>query len=333
MTKKFSYLLFSLILVGCFGSSFNIKKDNTKVVKPKQDKIVINKLEKDDVIIEESEKIVLGKKEKEEKKEKEKKREIKRKDKTKKEKEKSVQEKKEIQETKLTYDIDKLHNFLRRGEYLKFNIQYMGIKAGTGILSIPEITNINGNQAYHFKARAYSASPFSWVFNVNDIIQSYLDYDKGYSLKITKNIREGSYTRSDNITFLQNENKVEKITNGQNQGKIDTIPNALDILSAFYVFRTLDLEVGKTFSLPVYDVEKSYHLKIKVLDKEIVEVPAGEFKAYKVKPVLESMGLFKHKGDILLWISADENRIPLVLKSSIMIGSVYGVLVKHKIRE
>ncbi|TYB31144.1 MAG: DUF3108 domain-containing protein [Candidatus Mcinerneyibacterium aminivorans] len=334
MRKKYFVLVLSLLLAGCIGSSFSIKKDEYKEVKaqkkyflkaiPVSEIMYMENVALDYPVEDEKLRTPVKKEEKIEK--------IDTKE-QKKEDEKEIEEIKVKEKTPISYSLVDLHNLLSEGEYLKFNIQYMGIKAGTGILSIPAITEINGNKAYHFKARATSASPFSWVFKVNDIIQSYLDYNNGYSLKITKDIREGSYTRSDNIEFIQKENKVKKITNENDPKKIDTIPNALDILSAFYVFRTLDLEVGRTYSLPVYDVEKSYNLKVEVLDKEMVEVPAGRFKAFKIKPVLESMGIFKHKGDILLWISDDDKRIPLVLKSSIMIGSVYGVLVKYKVRE
>src|SRR6056297_2760217 len=257
-----------------------------------------------------------------------------------KKKKKDIEEiEKKTESKKLTEKKNRINKYPRFprmfkvGEYLEFSLQYLGIKAGTGILEIEKKDILNGKKIIKFKARAYSASPFSWFYKVDDLIQSYLDIKNIESLRITKRIREGNYSRDDKIDFIQDENKVIKITNNEKPKKVEAIEHALDILSAFYMFRTMDLKVGGSYKLPVYDVEKSYFLKVDVIDREVVEVPAGKFKAYKIKPDLKSMGLFKHKGDIFVWISADEKRIPLILKSSIIVGSVYGVLKEYRVKK
>jgi len=332
MIKNIILSFIFIILVSCTGSSFSIRKDieseqlnrDKKIhKKEKKDYIYISKLKdieipfekvKEEIRADENDLIKKRKIEKEESK-----------------------KKKEV--NKLTEKRNRINKYpgfpgiFKVGEYLEFSLQYLGIKAGTGILEIKKKDVLNGKEIIKFKARAYSAAPFSWFYKVDDLIQSYLDIKNIESLRITKRIREGNYSRDDKIDFIQDENKVIKITNNKKPKKVETIEHALDILSAFYMFRTMDLKVGKSYKLPVYDVEKSYFLKVDVVDREVVKVPAGKFRAYKIKPDLKSMGLFKHKGDIFVWISADDKRIPLILKSSIMVGSVYGVLKEYRVKK
>lgn len=216
------------------------------------------------------------------------------------------------------------------GERLEFSIEFEGVSAGMASLTVQSLKDYNGRKAYHFVSRAKSAPFYSWLYQVDDRIESYLDAEKLHSLKIIKKIREGKYKRDDTITFLQDEQKVEKITNKKPAEYFETWPNVLDILSAFYIARIIPLEVGKSFELPVYDIEKTYALKVDVLAKETIRTRLGKIEAFKVRPDLKSMGLFKHKGKIDLWVSADGKCIPLLLKSTILVGSIEAVLVKYE---
>jgi len=75
-------------------------------------------------------------------------------------------------------------------------------------------------------------------------------------------------------------------------------------------------------SIPTHDNEKSYDMVVKVLRRERVEVPAGKFDCVLVEPVLKSEGIFKAKGQMLVWLSDDERRIPVQVKSKVPIGSI-----------
>jgi hypothetical protein len=95
-----------------------------------------------------------------------------------------------------------------------------------------------------------------------------------------------------------------------------------DVLSAFYYVRTVPLPTGATLSIPTHDNKKSYEMVVKVHKRERVEVPAGKFDCVLVEPMLKSEGVFKSKGSILVWLSDDARRIPVLVKSKIPVGSV-----------
>ncbi len=219
------------------------------------------------------------------------------------------------------------------GEKMEFSIEFEGVSAGMGSLEVAPMETINGRVCYHFVSRAKSAPFYSWLYKVDDRIESYMDKEKLESLRIVKKIREGKYKRDDTIEFLQDQQKVQKITNKKPAELFDTWPGVLDILSAFFIARVIPLEVGKSFELPVYDIEKTYSLKIDVLAKETIRTRMGKMEAFKVRPDLKSMGLFKHKGKIDLWVSADGRCIPLLLRSTILVGAIEAVLVNYEVKK
>ena len=62
---------------------------------------------------------------------------------------------------------------------------------------------------------------------------------------------------------------------------------------------------------------------ITVLRKERIKVPAGEFDAFVVKPVIKSNGLFSEKGDAEVWLADDRVHTLLKLKSKLPLGTLY----------
>ena len=321
MKKIVLWIILVLFLTGCTGAFFSVKKNKEK----KGEKRVVLKNKKEDKLKKKTGKIIIV----------EKTTEVKENKPNKKEKKVVVENRKKqvfVKKRKkivVKRDTEKKRKIsFRIGEKYQYSIQYLLIKAGKAILEIPSYKNIRGKKCYWFHSKAVSVSPFSLVFKVDDRIDAYLDAEKYESVRITKHIREGKYKRDDLIDFLQEKKMVKKIKNSGEPKYIKTLPNVLDILSAFFMFRYMPLEVGKSYSLPVYDIEKSYYLKVKVLSKEVVKTPVGRFLAYKVSPDLKSMGLFKHKGVIFIWISADKKRIPLLVRSTVKIGAVYVVLEK-----
>ena len=103
---------------------------------------------------------------------------------------------------------------------------------------------------------------------------------------------------------------------------------AQDILSSLYYVRMMDLEVGRSVFIENHADKKNYPLEIRVLKKERIKVPAGEFDCTVVEPVLRSAGLFSQKGRLTVWLSDDEARIPVLMKSKVVIGSISAVLTE-----
>jgi hypothetical protein len=67
--------------------------------------------------------------------------------------------------------------------------------------------------------------------------------------------------------------------------------------------------------------------EVQILRREVVETPLGRFKTVVIKPLLKSEGVFTLSGDVFIWLTDDERRIPILIKSKVKIGSITATLV------
>jgi LysM repeat protein len=206
------------------------------------------------------------------------------------------------------------------GEKLTFAVQYGSITAGYATLSITEQPEIGGRPTLHVVAEAKTHPFFETFFKVRDRIESFIDLDYGFPWRYEKHLREGGYSADAFYLFDQRAGKIVE----PDKGKEAPMPiGSQDVMSCFYWFRTLPLNVGDEATIPVTaDDMKSYQLKVNVLRKEKAETLAGDFDCIVVEPHLTFQGVFQQKGQVLLWITDDARRIPVKIRSKIAIGSI-----------
>ncbi|HVP36854.1 MAG TPA: DUF3108 domain-containing protein [Terriglobales bacterium] len=203
------------------------------------------------------------------------------------------------------------------GEKLKFKVRWGPIKAGNATMEIPEIVEYNGKKCYRIVSIAESSKFFSTFFKVRDRVESITDMEGLYSLHFEKHIREGKFLADKTVDF-------DQINHLALAGK-DTIPVppfVQDVLSALYYVRTQPLEVGKSIFVDNHTDKKNYPLEVKVLKKERVEVDAGTFDCLVVQPILQAAGVFEQKGTLTVWLTDDQKKMPVLMKSKVAIGSI-----------
>lgn len=224
------------------------------------------------------------------------------------------------------------------GERLEYEISYGFLTAGYVVFEIaPNYVVMNGRNCYDITATLTSASSFEWVYKLQDKYKCYLDADGLFPWKFEQYIREGDYTKDFTVIF-DNENNKARTTNttkGKKEpdGEFDIKPYSLDIISAFYYARTMNVQNmnnGEIITLNSFYDDKNYDLKVKILDKEDVDVPAGDFRCVIVQPVAEEGALIKKAENIAVWISRDDRKIPVMVKLDIIVGSVKAELISYK---
>jgi len=210
------------------------------------------------------------------------------------------------------------------GERLEFEIKYGFISAGTATLSIPATVTERGYECYHILSLAESNSFFSAFYTVRDIAESYLDTRELVPRRFEKRLREGDFRAHDIVLFDHDKHVAFYPKRGDRL--VPMSAGAQDILSSLYYLRMVDLTVGKSTYIDNHADRKNYPLEIKVLRKERVEVPVGRFDCVVVEPVMRGAGLFSHQGRLTVWLTDDAARIPVLMKSKIMVGSITAVL-------
>lgn len=206
------------------------------------------------------------------------------------------------------------------GEKLTFAVQYGSITAGYAVMSINEVVEESGRPVYHLVAEATTHPFFEKIFRVRDRIESYIDVDYLFPWRYEKHLREGGYKADAVYRYDQRAGRMLE----PDKGKSEPMPiGSQDVLSCFYFFRTMDMTPGTEQTIRVSaDDMKSYELKVNILRRERVSSLAGDFDCVLVQPHLKFQGVFQQKGEVFVWLTDDERRIPVKVRSKIAIGSI-----------
>lgn len=216
------------------------------------------------------------------------------------------------------------------GEYLRFRLHYGIIDAGEAELTVKKIDQkIQGREVYHIVGTGKSLGAFSWFFKVEDKYETYLDVKGIFPWIFLRDINEGGYKKQQHYTFFQNKNAVKT-----NKGEVYKVkPSVQDMLSSFYYARTFDFsnsKPGDIFTIPTFVDGEEFPLKIKLVKRESIKIRMGEFQCLKFVPVVQKGRIFKEEEDLQVWITDDANKIPLLAKASVLVGSIKMEVVEYK---
>jgi hypothetical protein len=201
------------------------------------------------------------------------------------------------------------------GERLSYQAKVNFLNAGSASMSVEDVEPVRGHMTFH---TIFDVSGRVLFFHVNDHYESWFDTTSLISLHHTQSIDEGS--RKDERTYDFYPERKVYVRNGQEN---PSVADPLDEGSFIYFMRTLKLEVGKT-----YEFNRYYHLDrnpvvIKVVRREHIQVPAGEFDAIVLQPIIKSRGLFSEGGQAEVWFADDSAHTLLRLKSKLPFGTLY----------
>jgi hypothetical protein len=214
------------------------------------------------------------------------------------------------------------------GEKLTFDLNYGFVTAGVAVMEIPRIKRISGREAYHITFEVNSVPSFDMFYKVRDRYETYLDIEGLFPWRFEQHIREGGYTRDFSAFFDQRKGKAKT-----SEGEYEIPLYVNDIVSAFYYARTFDysdMEVNDLVHLQNFYKDRVYDLDVKFLGKETIEVPAGKFDCIIVEPLVKEGGLFKHEGNIIVWLTDDELKLPVKVRTKIVIGHVEAKLSTYE---
>jgi len=211
------------------------------------------------------------------------------------------------------------------GEECTFRIGYGVISAGDATLRVESITEYYGSRVFHIRTRARSNRFFSAFFKVRDQADSYIDADSLYSRYFAKHLREGSYKRDVEIHFDHVARKAY-FPDGQE----NDIPYGVqDVLSAFFKVRAMELVDGDEIAIPTHGDRELYDMRVRVLRRETIDTVLGSQRCVVVQPMLSDEGLFKHEGDLFVWLTDDARRIPVLMQATIPVGAIEARLTAY----
>lgn len=220
------------------------------------------------------------------------------------------------------------NNAFTVGERLTFDVKYGFVTAGVAEMAIPRIKKMSGRKTYNITFKVNSVPAFDMFYKVRDRYETYLDVEGIFPWRFEQHIREGGFSRDFSAFFDQRRGKAKT---SEGSYKIPEYVN--DIVSAFYYFRTIDfskMNEGDSVLLDNFYKDKVYPLKIVFKGKETITVDAGTFDCFIVEPLVVEGGLFKSEGSIVVWLTDDELKIPVKVKTKVIIGSIDAVLTGYE---
>lgn len=219
------------------------------------------------------------------------------------------------------------NNAFREGEKLTFDVKYGFVTAGIASFEIPKIKRISGREAYHVTFEVNTVSTFDAFFKVRDRYETYIDVEGIFPWRFEQHIREGNFSRDFSAFFDQRKGNAKT-----SEGQFDIPKYVNDIVSAFFFARTLDysnLNVGDKIPLKNFYKDKVYDLDVVYHGKEIIEVEAGKFECIIVEPLVKEGGLFKNEGSIMVWMTNDEAKMPVRVKTKVVVGAINSDLTSY----
>ena len=221
------------------------------------------------------------------------------------------------------------------GEWLKFKLSYSGWwKAGNATLEVFDAV-YKDTPVYKVVAKGWTTGPIKWVFKVKDHYESHFDKQTGSPYKFVRNINEGGYKKNLIIEFDHSQNKafIQDIKN-QSNSSVDIEENIQDLLSAYYYLRnnykTDSLKKGDIVKLNIFFDSETFLFKLKYLGHETIKTDFGKIKCIKFRPYVMAGRVFKEEESLTLWVTADDNKLPIKIKADLDVGSLRADLVALK---
>lgn len=212
------------------------------------------------------------------------------------------------------------------GEYLKYRIHYGFINAGFATLEIKEAVK-NNKKVYRAIGRGYTVGMSRFFFKVEDNYESYFDKETNKPYQFVRKIDEGGYIKDQEGFFNQSTKKILVKDYKNNKEKTFSVTeNVQDILSTFYFLRNHpeveNLKEGESIIVDMFFDDEIYKFKLKFLGKENIKTKFGTIQSLIFRPLVQSGRVFKEEESLTVWISADENKIPLRIKADLAVGSL-----------
>jgi hypothetical protein len=213
-----------------------------------------------------------------------------------------------------------------RGERMDFMVYYNSrltgnVRAGEASLEVqPTTMFVNGRPTMHVVGLVNSRGVFNFFFKVENRYDTYIDNSAIAPLRFSRNIREGNYSRDEQVSFDHIGGKAVS-----NRSTTEILPYTQDLISSFYYARTLDISgsrPGDAFSVDFFFGDTVYVSRIVYEGREEVTTRMGTFNTLKFKPEVLEGQVFSQPYPMTMWVSDDRNRVPILIESDLVVGNI-----------
>ncbi|HBH07055.1 MAG TPA: hypothetical protein DDX92_10690 [Flavobacteriales bacterium] len=214
------------------------------------------------------------------------------------------------------------YQVFKRGERMEYLVHYGWIDAGKAIVEVQnEDMEYQGRTMLHIKGWGRSKGAFDFFYKVRDYYETVMDPDSMVPYHFVRDINEGGFKFRKEYNFDRENQRV--VTHN---GEIIKVPGGVqDLLSSYYFARHIDLDsyqIGDVISFKAIVDEKVEPLRIRYLGKEKVKIKTGTYRCHKFQPLVQEGRIFDDPEDLTVYISDDKNKVPVLMKADVLVGSI-----------
>lgn len=213
------------------------------------------------------------------------------------------------------------------GEHLTYEISWLNITAGTAVMSVIAAGLDGDRPLAKLITTAQSRPAITRFFPVDNRVESLLDPATLLPEHLVFKRREGKKKEDIEYRFHQKDGTVTAVKGGTTE-TLEMPPGTHDIISCLYYARsTLSFQLGSSLTMNIYHDKKNRKVDVLVEEIEMVSGSWGDVEAARVLVIMPFQGLFMNQGNIRVWFTNDERRIPVRMKAKVIIGSIVADLV------
>lgn len=221
------------------------------------------------------------------------------------------------------------------GEKVNYAINYGLVQGGIATLEIVADT-FKGKEVWHSVLLGKTTGMADAIFKVKDIYESYIEPESELPVLSVRNIREGRYTKYNEVIFDHYSRSDSAILTSDLTGVHITEKGIHDILSCFYFLRNHHLQYyaglkkGDMITIMTWFTDELYPIRLRYLGTYDIKTKVGRMKCLKFNPVTEVGRLFKTEDDVTFWFTADKNFLPVRIRFEIFVGAFVAEIVSYE---
>jgi len=216
------------------------------------------------------------------------------------------------------------------GEKLVYHASWNGLISVATATVYTTSEWVDGQKLYNIRVEANTSKVLGLIWKMRDTITSKINANGLTPSQFTFSQRENSKV-IDTVASFDRSTKVWSVhrderKKGTKRYQFDQPNNTIDPITAVYLARSLDFKVGDHLYFHIFGGKNRYLLDLEVERKETIQLKSGSIEAFKFVPRIQDVlqeGYAARFNEAAVWISADERRLPVMLKSKIVFGNVY----------
>ncbi len=215
-------------------------------------------------------------------------------------------------------------------EDYRYGISLWGIPAGHAYMKTEKLTSVDGRPARRLVTTIRSNDFISVFFPVKNHVDSLVDSETLLPRHLFFQRREGGRHEQFDVTFDRTTNQVTVMKDGT-PSVHDIPPGTHGPLSCLYFLRTMpNLEPGSSVYMNIHHDRKNYKVEVKVEAIESISGPWGEVEAIRLLAVMPFRGIFLNEGNIRIWVTNTEERVPVMMEAQVIVGSATALIERWR---